>query len=164
MKISIISAIGENSEIGKDNKLLWKQSDDLKRFKKLTTGKVIIMGKNTYESLAFKPLPKRTNIIITDDYDDNYFGCETVFSIDEAIDRAMYWGNDSEVFVIGGASIYKQFIDVANKLYITKIHDEFDADTFFPEITDEWIEKTSERFKKDSKNEYDYSYVIFEKE
>jgi len=163
MKISIISAIGENSEIGKDNKLLWKQSDDLKRFKKLTTGKVIIMGKNTYDSLPFKPLPNRTNIVITDDYDDRYFGAESVFSINEAIDKAIYWGGDGEVFVIGGASIYKQFIGLADKLYITKIHDEFDADTYFPEIDDSWVETSSERFNKDDKNEYDYSYVVLEK-
>lgn len=162
MKISIIVAIGKNNEIGKDNDLLWHLGDDLKRFKKLTSNKVVIMGQKTYESLPIKPLPKRTNIIITDDPDSSFEGCVMVFSIDDAIQKAKYWDDSGEVFVIGGGSIYKQFIDKADKLYITKVHESFEADTFFPDIS-EWTTIFREDHKKDENNDYDYSYLIMEK-
>jgi dihydrofolate reductase len=163
MNISIISAIGENNEIGKNNKLLWYLSNDLKRFKELTKGKVIIMGDNTYKSLPFKPLPKRVNIVINNDLDINYNNCIMARSIEESIKLSEYWSDGNEIFVIGGASIYKQFIDKVNKLYITKVHSSFDADTFFPEITDEWVITKEESYKKDEKNEYDYTYLTYEK-
>jgi len=162
MKISIIVAIGENNEIGKNNKLLWHLGDDLKRFKKLTYNKVVIMGQKTYESLPIKPLPKRTNIIITDDPDLLYDGCIMSFSIDDAIEKAKFWDDTGEVFVIGGGSIYKQFLNKTDTLYITKVHESFDADTFFPDIS-EWTMTYKENHKKDENNDYDYSYLIMKK-
>jgi len=170
MKISIIVAIGENNEIGKDNDLLWHLGDDLKRFKKLTSNGVVIMGQKTYESLPFKPLPKRVNIVITDDPDVIFDGCVMANGIDDAIIKAEFWsaggpdfiGNTEEVFVIGGGSIYKQFINRADTLYITKVHESFEADTFFPDISD-WVTHFREDHKKDENNDYDYSYLIMEK-
>lgn len=170
MKISIIVAIGEKYEIGKDNDLLWHLGDDLKRFKKLTSNSVVIMGQRTYESLPFKPLPKRINIVITDDPDVVFDGCVMAHSIDDAMIKADFWtaggidfiGND-EVFVIGGGSIYRQFFDKADKLYITKVHETFDADTFFPIINSDWILKSEENHKKDENNDHDYSYLVYER-
>lgn len=164
MKISIIAAVSDNNVIGKDNKLLWRLSNDLKRFKKLTTSKVVIMGQNTYESLPIKPLPNRVNIVITNDSDIYYDNCDTVNGIDHAINRAKYWAKDDEIFIIGGGSVYKQFFNISNKLYITKVHHKFDGDTFFPEINSQyWNLISEEKFKKDDKNEYDYSYLIYER-
>jgi len=163
MKISIIAAVSENNVIGKDNKLLWHLGDDLKRFKKLTSKKVIIMGQNTYESLPIKPLPNRTNIVITNDINLNYNGCVMAISIDEAIDKAFYWST-GEIFIIGGGSIYNQFFNYANKLYITKVHEKFEGDTYFPEIKeDKWKLISEEKFEKDDNNDYDYSYLEYEK-
>ena len=134
--ISIIVAIAENYAIGKDNQLLWHISEDLKRFKKITSGKKIIMGRNTLLSLPKWPLPNRTSIVITDKPDEMFEGCEMVFSIDEAVQKC---GKDEECFIIGGASIYQQFMPLADKLYITRVDKPFDADTFFPEISpEEW--------------------------
>ena len=164
MKISIISAIGENNEIGKDNKLLWNIKNDLKNFKKLTSNKVIIMGQKTYESLPIKPLPNRINIVITDDYDISYNGCVMAYGINDAIEKSQYWSSiEDEVFVIGGGSIYEQFIDKSDNLYITKIHEKFEADTFFPEINETWNLISTEFHKKDDNNEYDYSYLLYQK-
>lgn len=164
MNISIIVSISENNAIGKDNKLLWHLGDDLKRFKKLTKNKVIIMGQKTYESLPIKPLPKRINIVITDDYDISYDGCIMAYGINDSIEKANYWSKEDEIFVIGGGSIYKQFFDLSDKLYITKVYEKFDADTFFPEINDEeWGLKLIEEHTKDENNDYDFSYMIYEK-
>jgi len=165
MKISIIVAIGENYEIGKDNGLLWHLGDDLKRFKKLTSNRVIIMGQKTYESLPIKPLPKRTNIVITDDTDLSFDGCVMAFGIDDAIQKAEYWDDTGEVFVIGGGSIYKQFFDKADILYITKVMESFDnADTFFPEIKKkDWKSISEETHNKDKNNDYNYSYIKYQK-
>ena len=115
--ISIIVAIAQNYAIGKDNKLLWHLSDDLKRFKKITSGHYVIMGKLTYLSLPVRPLPNRTNMIITDNPDDNFEGCMTVYSIDEVLNECP---ENQESFIIGGGSIYRQFMPIAQKLYITK--------------------------------------------
>jgi len=129
--ISIIVAIAENYAIGKDNKLLWHISDDLKRFKRITSEHKIIMGRNTLLSLPKWPLPNRTSIVITDKPDEVFEGCEMAFSIDEALQKC---SKEEECFIIGGASIYKQFMPLADKLYITRVDKPFDADTFFPEI------------------------------
>ena len=134
--ISIIVAIAENGAIGKDNQLLWHISEDLKRFKKITAGHKIIMGRNTLLSLPKWPLPNRTSIVITDNKAEQFEGCEMVFSIEEAVSKC---GKDEECFIIGGASIYGQFMPLADKLYITRVHKPFEADTFFPEISEkEW--------------------------
>ena len=129
--ISIIVAIAENLAIGKNNDLLWHLPDDLKRFKRITSGHPVIMGKRTFLSLPRRPLPNRRNIVITDEAGEKIGGCEMAYSIDEAIricDPA------EENFIIGGASVYKQFLPHADRLYLTRVKKSFDADVFFPEI------------------------------
>ena len=136
MSISIIVAVAENYAIGKDNDLLWHISEDLKRFKKITSGHKIIMGKNTFLSLPIRPLPNRTSIVITDDPTDSYEGCIMAFSIEDAMSKC---DESEECFIIGGGSIYKQFMPLADKLYITRVKRSYEADIFFPEIDeDEW--------------------------
>lgn len=159
--ISIIVAIAENYAIGKDNKLLCHISDDLKRFKKITTGHTIIMGKNTYESLPNKPLPNRRNIVISDNRNDKYNGCEMAYSIEETLEKCSI---EDENFIIGGASIYKQFLQYADRLYVTKIHKGFDADTFFPLINfNEWQLSEKEGDVFDNSNNFYFNYEIYNK-
>ncbi|KGL58756.1 dihydrofolate reductase [Polaribacter sp. Hel1_85] len=160
--ITIIAAIAKNNALGKDNDLIWHLPADLKRFKKITTGHHILMGRNTFESIG-KPLPNRTSIIIT--RNKNYFkdGCLIAHSIEEAIGLVE---NDDDIFIIGGAQVYKETIkkDLVNQLDITIVHHEFEADAFFPEIDlDIWEEKSREDFKADEKNKFDYSFVSFQK-
>ena len=161
-KISIIVAVAENNAIGKDNKLLWHLSEDLKRFKRLTSGNPVIMGKNTYFSLPVRPLPKRENIVITDVPGERIDNCIMAYSIEDAIEKM---DSDKENFIIGGASIYRQFMPYADKLYITWVHKSFDADTFFPEVDEkEWREISREDITDaDDKNPYPYSFVIYER-
>jgi len=129
-KISIIAAVATNLAIGKNNQLLWHLPEDLKRFKELTKGHAVVMGQKTFESLG-RPLPDRTNIIITLDRSFKAEGCIVVYSIDEALIEAEKAEN-KEIFIIGGGSIYRQFLPLADKLYITRVEKDFDADTFFP--------------------------------
>ncbi|MCK5135167.1 MAG: dihydrofolate reductase [Bacteroidales bacterium] len=155
--ISIIVAIAENNAIGKDNRLLWHLSDDLKRFKKLTTGHTLIMGRNTFLSLPNGALPNRRHIVISDVTGESFEGCEMARSIDMAIDMA---GNDKECFVIGGGMVYAQFLPVAGKLYLTQVHHSFEADTFFPKIDfQQWKSVFSESVKAGEKNEYPHTYT-----
>lgn len=150
MSISIIVAVAENYAIGKDNDLLWHISDDLKRFKKITTGHKIIMGKNTFLSLPIRPLPNRVSIVITDDPADNYDGCIMAYSIEDAISKC---DKEEECFIIGGGSIYKQFLPLADKLYITRVKRVYDGDIFFPEIDEnDWL-LTDEEEHIDEKND-----------
>jgi len=159
MIITIIAAIANNNALGKDNKLIWHLSADLKRFKKLTTGHHIIMGRKTYESIG-KPLPNRTTIIITKNKNYKQENCLIAHSLNEAIKMVK---NDLNPFIIGGAQIYKQAITLADKLDITYVHQDFEADVFFPEIDlDKWNEISRETFKADEKNKYNYSFVTFE--
>lgn len=160
MNISIIVAVAKNNAIGKDNKLLWHLSEDLKRFKKLTTGHTIVMGKNTYFSLPRRPLPNRTHIVLTDVAGEQVDDCIMAYSVDDAISKM---NPNEENFIIGGASIYRQFLKHANKLYITWVHEEFEADTFFPALNDtEWEVVSKEDFLiPDEKNPFSYSYVIY---
>ncbi len=152
--ISIIVAIAENNAIGKNNQLLLHIPGDLKRFKKLTTGHTVIMGKNTFKSLPKRPLPNRTNIVISDNKNDKFQGCIMAYSIKDALSKCK---DDEENFVIGGGSIYKQFLKYADKLYITKIHKSFQADTYFPEINyKEWNLISKEDFSLDEKNSYSF--------
>lgn len=154
--ISIIVAIAQNFAIGKNNDLLFHLPTDLKRFKQITSGHAMIMGRNTLLSLPKWPLPNRRHIVITDKPDDRFEGCEMVFSIDEAIEKVK---NEDEVFIIGGGMIYRQFFPVAGKLYLTLVHKDFEADTFFPEINySEWEELVREDLH-DEKNGFDYSYL-----
>ncbi len=161
MIISIIAAVGENNIIGNKNKLPWNLPADLKHFKDTTMGHCIIMGQKTHESIG-RMLPGRTNIVLT--FDENYKseGCIIVTSIEEAL-RVASAKKDREVFIIGGASVYKQFIDIADRLYITKIHHSFDGDVFFPEINpNKWKLVSKKEIKKNTKNPHDYSFLIYE--
>ena len=158
--ITIIAAIANNNALGKNNDLIWHLPADLKRFKKVTSGHHIIMGRNTFESIG-KPLPNRTTVIITRNNDYKADGCIIVNSILEALKVS---ASDSQVFIIGGAQIYKQAINFADRLDITEVHAEFDADVFFPKIdTKLWEESDREFFKADDKNKYDYSFVSYKK-
>jgi len=125
--ISIIVAIAQNNAIGKDNQLLWHIPADLKRFKKLTTGHTIVMGKRTFESLPIRPLPNRRSIVITDIAGEEIEGCTMAYSINEAIEK-MDAGEEN--FIIGGGSVYRQFLSMADKLYLTIVQKDFEADTF----------------------------------
>ena len=154
--ISIIVAVAENFAIGKNNDLLFHLPNDLKRFKEITTGHSLIMGRNTLLSLPKWPLPNRRHIVITDKKEDNFPGCETVFSIQEAIGKVR---NEEEAFVIGGGMVYKQFYPIAGKLYLTLVSKTFEADVYFPEINfSEWEETSRENFY-DEKNNFIYSYL-----
>ena len=154
--ISIIVAIAENFAIGKNNDLLFHLPNDLKRFRAITTGNTIIMGRNTLLSLPKWPLPNRKHIVITDNKEDIFPGCEIVFSIEEAMEKVK---NEKEAFIIGGGSIYRQFFPYANKLYLTLVHKPFEADVFFPEINySEWEEAAREDYF-DEKNQFNYSYL-----
>ena len=154
--IAIIVAIARNFAIGKNNELLFHLPNDLKRFRKITLGHAVIMGKRTLFSLPNGPLPNRRNIIITDVPGETFERCETVYSIDEAVEAVR---NEDEAFVIGGGMIYRQFFPIAGKLYLTLAHKDFDADTFFPEINfDEWSEIAREDLF-DEKNNFSYSNI-----
>lgn len=157
--ISIIVAIAENHAIGKDNKLLWHISEDLKRFRKLTTGHTLIMGRNTFLSLPNGPLPDRRHIVISDIAGESFSGCEMAGSIEEAIELA---GQNDECFVIGGGMVYAQFLPVAGKLYLTRVHHRFEADTFFPEIDfDQWETGLTETIPAGGKNDYPHTYTEY---
>ncbi len=160
--VIIVSAISKNNALGKNNDLIWHLPADLKRFKKVTTGHHIIMGRNTFESIG-KPLPNRTTIIVT--RNKNYFkdGCLVAYSVEEAIKLA---GNDDKIFIIGGAQIYKYAIEnkLVDKLDITLVNEEFEADAFFPEINlQEWQETNREDHKANEENKYDYSFLSYER-
>jgi dihydrofolate reductase len=157
--ISIIVAIATNRAIGKDNRLLWHLSDDLKRFKKLTTGHTLIMGRNTFLSLPNGKLPNRRHVVITDMAEESFEGCEMARSIEEAIELA---GTSEESFVIGGGMVYKQFLPLAGKLYLTQVHESFEADTFFPEIDfSRWKALYSEEVESGERNQYAHTYTEF---
>lgn len=157
--ISIIVAIAENNAIGKDNQLLWQLSDDLKRFKKYTTGHTVIMGRNTFLSLPNGALPNRRNIVITDREGEVFEECEMAYSLEEATALA---GSDDECFIMGGGMVYRQMLPLAGRLYLTTVHHSFDADTFFPEIDfSQWSEVASEYVEADSKNEYPSTFRLF---
>jgi dihydrofolate reductase len=126
-EISIIVAIAQNNAIGKDNQLLWHIPADLKRFKKLTTGHTIVMGKRTFYSLPIRPLPNRRSIVITDVPGEEIEGCTMAYSIEEAIEKM---DSEKENFIIGGGMVYKQFLPLAQQLYLTIVQKDFDADTF----------------------------------
>lgn len=159
-QISIIVAIAQNHAIGKDNDLLWHISNDFKWFKDKTRGHQVIMGQRTLESLPNGPLPKRSNVVITDQKALTFEGCETVYSIEEAIEKC---SDIEESFIIGGGSIYKQFLEHANRFYLTRVHKDFDADTFFEVDFSEWKEVYREDITDDPQNDFDYSFLIYER-
>lgn len=158
--ITIIAAVAKSNALGKNNQLIWHLPADLKRFKQVTLGHHVIMGRKTYESLG-KPLPNRTNIIITRNKDYQAEGCIVTHSLTEALAAAK---EDPNPFILGGAEIYNQAMKIADKLDLTFVHHTFEADAFFPEInTDEWIETSRSDYKADDKNKYDYSFVTYKR-
>ena len=159
--ITIIVAKSENNVIGNDNQLIWHLPNDLKHFKQLTSGHPIIMGRKTYESIG-KPLPNRTNIVITRNKDWNPEGVLVVNSLQDAIEKSKEI--DEEVYIIGGGNIYEQAMDWADALEVTEVHHSFEGDTRFPAIDEKiWKEVSRERFEKDENNEFDYSFVRYER-
>lgn len=158
MIISLVAAAAENNVIGKDNTLIWRMPADMKFFKNLTTGHTVVMGRKTYESMG-RPLPNRKNIIITRDKNYKADGCVVINSFSDIL---MLCKDESEVFVIGGAEIYKQYMNSADKIYLTRIHYSFQGDAFFPEIpSSDWYETKRQDFAMDEKNPYPYSFIEF---
>lgn len=154
MIISLIAAMSENRVIGRENKLPWHYSEDLKYFKKMTLGKPIVMGRRTFESMNSRPLPGRHNIILTQDPNFRAEGCTIVFSEVEAIEAA---SGSEELMVIGGAKIYKLFLPLANRIYLTIIHDTIKGDKYFPEVNwSEWQLVSSDDKK-------DLSWLIYDR-
>ena len=159
--ISIIVAVGKNLEIGKDNQLLWHISEDLKYFKKVTSGKTIVMGNNTWQSLPFKPLPKRQNIVLSRQKDLQIEGAVVVSEINQL---SQFLNPEEEAFVIGGAMIYKQFMEIADKIYITRVNQNFDADTFFPEIDlNIWEKVDQSEWFLDEKSQLEYCFETYKR-
>ena|SRR5690554_1504882 len=160
-EITLIVAAGENDAIGKDNQLIWHLSDDLKRFKELTNGHHIIMGRKTFESFP-KPLPNRTHIVIS--RQDNYqvpSGVILVNNLEDAFDAAKA---DKQPFVIGGGEIYKQAMPYADKIELTRVHEDFEADTFFPKIDSTiWKESQNRYHAKDEKHTHAFSFITYER-
>jgi dihydrofolate reductase len=162
--ITLIAAAAENNSLGKNNAMIWHLPDDFKRFKQLTSGHFIILGRKTYESLG-KPLPNRTHIIITrqENYADKVDAscCIVVDSIENAIAKTP---SDQENFVIGGGEIYKLALALADKIELTRVHGTFDADTYFPEIDiNNWNLEQEAYHPKDEKHKYDFTYQTFVK-
>ena len=157
--ISIIAAVAQNNALGYKNQLLYHLPDDLKRFKKLTSGHIVIMGKNTYDSLPNGALPNRRNIVLSRSVKE-LPDCDVYTNIDDALESC----GDEEIFIIGGASIYKQMIDKADKIYITEVYDvPENADVFFPEIPEEFDVEYSTVHEADEKHKYSFSLVDYVK-
>lgn len=159
--LTLIAAASENNALGKDNDLVWHLPDDFKRFKAITSGHYIIMGRKTFESFP-KPLANRTHIIITRQNDYKVpDGCIVVNSLKQAIEVCP---KNKEIFIIGGGQIYKQSIAIADKIELTRVHTTVEADAFFPEIDETiWEVIQSEYHPKDEKHEYDFTYLTFVK-
>ena len=160
--LSIIVAIAKNNAIGKDNKLLWHLPEDLKRFKRLTTGHNIIMGRKTFESLG-RVLPNRHHIILCNDAKLNIED-ENVEILDDISKLDKYINSEEENFVIGGATMYKLLMPYVKKMYITEIDKDFDGDVYFPEISlNEWNATEREKGPQDNENDFEYEYVTYER-
>ncbi|MDQ3393060.1 MAG: dihydrofolate reductase [Bacteroidota bacterium] len=158
MQKSIIVAKAENNVIGKDNDLIWHMPNDMKHFRSTTMGHYIIMGRKTFEATK-KPLPGRTSIVITRNKDYKAEGCIVVNNILEAF-KLGEENKQEEVFILGGGEIYKQAMDLADKIYLTEIKEEFEGDTYFPEIdSNKWKEIKREEFQSDEKNPHPYAFV-----
>ena len=163
MTISIIVAASENNVIGKDNDLPWKLPTDMKFFMNTTKHHHVIMGRKNYLSIPekYKPLPERTNIVVTRQKDFTAPECIIVHSIEEGLEIARKRGED-EAFIIGGGEIYRQSMSLVDKIYLTRVHKEFDGDTFFPEVDeDQWLLTHSKLHKADEKNPYDFTFLTY---
>ena len=159
-KVTLIAAAGENNALGKDKDLVWHLPDDFKRFKRLTTGHYIIMGRKTFETFP-QLLPNRTHVIITRKKDYAPQGAIVVHSLDEALKVAKA---DEQPFVIGGGEIYKLSMDKADVIELTRVHGSFDADTFFPEIDEEeWKLVAQEEHPADERHQYAFTYLTYER-
>jgi dihydrofolate reductase len=160
--ITIIAAASENNALGKDNDLVWHLPDDFKRFKELTSGNYILMGRKTYESFP-KPLPNRKHLIITrqEDYQvpEN---CFVFDSIQSCFDEVLEF-SDKDIWIIGGGEIYKQSMGIADRIELTRVHAEFEADTFFPEIGEEWKLVKEEYHTADERHKYDFTYLTYDR-
>lgn len=154
--INIIVAADENNVIGKDNELIWHLPDDLRFFKQKTNGHPIIMGRRTFESVG-RPLPNRTNIIITRSSDFKADGCVVVHSLDEALQVA----DQKDVFIVGGSEIYRQALPMADRVYLTRVHHRFEGDRHFPELGDEWLEIESVLHRKDEKHVHAFTFKTY---
>ncbi|MEX0811817.1 MAG: dihydrofolate reductase [Chitinophagales bacterium] len=162
MKISSIAAVSENNAIGKDNDLMWHLPDDLKFFKKHTLGHPVIMGRKTYDSMG-KPLPKRSNIVLTRNENFKAEGIEIFHDIKAAIDFAKTLDQE-EVFIIGGAKIYEQAMPFVDRIYLTRVHGHFDGEVFFPELNkDEWKISSQEYHPADEKHALPFTFFILER-
>ena len=160
MIISIIVAISNNNVIGREGRLPWHLSDDLKNFKKITLGKPIIMGRLTYESIGH-PLPDRHNIIISSQNDYSVNGCDVVSSPKKALELA---GNVDEVIIIGGSSVYAEYLPQASRLYITRVDIDVEGDVFFPEFSkDDWIVVKHEKYNQSDKRQLSYIFELLER-
>lgn len=160
MNLTLIAAMGQGRVIGKDNDLIWHLPDDLKHFKNLTKGHHVIMGRKTYESMG-RPLPARTNIVITRQKDFKAPGCILVHTLEEAIRKAE---GDSQPFVIGGGEIYKQALKYAQTIELTVVDAEFDGDTYFPEFdTNIWKEVERTHHTTDEKHKYAFDFIRYKK-
>ena len=158
--ISIIVAASENNVIGAAGDLPWRLSDDLRRFKALTMGKPIVMGRKTWDSIG-RPLPGRQNIVVTRQAEFAAAGCDVVASKEEAVTAT---ADAEEVMVIGGSQVYALFLPDAERLYLTRVHTEVEGDAFFPEISDlEWHLVSNEPRLADDRNAFDYSLQIYER-
>ena len=158
--ISIIAAIADNNAIGKNQQLLWHLPADMKHFKELTTGHAIIMGRKTFESLPNGPLPDRKNVVLTSLPEAGFVNCFACESMRDALDLCE---KEDEIFIIGGALVYRQALSKADKMYITRVHHEFEnADAFFPVVTwDLWEEVDRQEFPADEKNAYPYTFLTY---
>lgn len=162
--ISIIVATAENGVIGKDNQLLWKLSADLKQFKNLTTGHSVIMGRKTFESIG-RPLPNRTNIVISRQQDFVLpEGVLKASSLENAIELAKTHEGSEEIFIIGGGNVYEQALKITDKIYLTEVDANIEGDAFFPTLDmSEWTETSRVSHHKDEKNEYDFDFVVLKR-
>ena len=158
--LTMIAAAAENNALGKDNDLIWHISEDLKRFKRLTSGHAIIMGRKTFESMP-KALPNRTNIVLTNKKDYQPEGATVVHTVADALALVE---NDPQPFIIGGGEIYRLFMSYCDRIELTRVHHSFEADVFFPVIDmTQWEEVARENIKATNEQPYDYSYITFEK-
>ncbi len=166
MKLALIVAQSENRVIGRNNKLPWHLPEDLKYFKSVTMGKVIIMGRKTYDSIG-RPLPGRTNIVVTRDTEYSVEGVEIVYSLEAAIEKAealsLINGNE-EALVIGGSQLYEQALVKADRLYLTQVHDQVCGDAYFPALEPaEWLQVGKQDFDADGHNPYNYSFLVLDR-
>ena len=166
MKLALIAAYAQNRVVGIDNKLPWHLPEDLKYFKRCTSGKAIIMGRKTFESIG-RPLPNRTNIVISRNPEFNMDGVKVVSTLDEAIELAKAVNEINgidEIMVIGGATIYELTLPLADRLYLTHVHANVEGDAYFPEVDfSSWHEVERADYSASETNPYDYSFVVYEK-